>query len=305
MISDILGDEDHWGTWISRRRTSRASKHAGGNQGRRAQRGHHEECAGAGQRGRAHILGIDGQGRRPNPRGAVRPARGSRIRNITGTRSRSHRPAARHPRRRDDGARSTSRRGRDQDQLLGTSTRSRAARSGSTASSPSPLRARSTRQVANTSISPRSDLHRQGRGGQARKSRRAGRESPRVLTEGQEVKVKLPSDRGKVRLSMRVVDQDTGAELEDTRPPREPREGGGPRGDRDRGPRRDGGGGGRDRGPRRDGGGGRGRDDRGPRGEGGDRGDRGPRRDREGGPAKEEGPAPEFAPAFLTNRDDD
>ena len=136
-----------------------------------------------------------------------------------------------------------------------------------------------------------------------------------VVSEGMEVKVKVleVDPRGKVRLSMRVVDQETGAELEDTRPPREPRE----RGDRgDRGPRRDGdrgrGGGGRgrdDRGPRRDDRGGRDdrprgddrgprrddRDDR-PRGEG--RGDRGPRRERE------EGPEPEFAPAFLT-RDDD
>jgi polyribonucleotide nucleotidyltransferase len=115
-----------------------------------------------------------------------------------------------------------------------------------------------------------------------------------VLAEGQEVKVKVLEidPRGKVRLSMRVVDQTTGEELPDTRPPREPREGGdrdrGPRGDR--GPRRDG-----DRGPRRDGG------DRGPRrdrGEGG--GDRGPRRER----SADEGPAPDFAPAFLT-RDDD
>ena len=61
-----------------------------------------------------------------------------------------------------------------------------------------------------------------------------------VVSEGQEVKVKVLEidPRGKVRLSMRVVDQETGAELEDTRPPREPREGGdrGPRGDRgDRG----------------------------------------------------------------------
>jgi len=129
-----------------------------------------------------------------------------------------------------------------------------------------------------------------------------------VLSEGQDVKVKLleVDQRGKVRLSMRVVDQETGAALEDTRPPREAREGGDrPRGgDRDRGPRRDGGGGrgseGRgDRGPRRDGGG-----DRGPRREGGGgegRGDRGPRR--EG--AREEGPAPEFAPAFLNRNDDD
>jgi polyribonucleotide nucleotidyltransferase len=119
-----------------------------------------------------------------------------------------------------------------------------------------------------------------------------------VLSEGQQVKVKVLEidPRGKVRLSMRVVDQETGAELEDTRPAREPREGGdrgsrGPRGDRgdrgDRGPRRDGGdrGGDRgDRGPRRD---------RGPRGEGGDRGPR-----NSGG--NDDGPAPEFAPAFLT-----
>jgi polyribonucleotide nucleotidyltransferase len=132
-----------------------------------------------------------------------------------------------------------------------------------------------------------------------------------VLTEGQEVKVKLVEvdQRGKVRLSMRLVDQETGEEIPDTRPPREPREGGdrGPRGEgrgdrgdrgrggRDRGPRRDGD---RDRGPRREGGDRGGRDDRGPRGEG--RGDRGPRR--EGG--GDEGPAPEFAPAFLTGGGD-
>jgi polyribonucleotide nucleotidyltransferase len=113
-----------------------------------------------------------------------------------------------------------------------------------------------------------------------------------VVSEGQEVKVKVLEidQRGKVRLSMRVVDQETGEELPDTRPPREPREGGdrGPRGDR----------GDRGRGPRREG-------DRGPRRERGDRGDRGdrPRRERsEGG--NDDGPAPDFAPAFLT-RDDD
>ena len=123
-----------------------------------------------------------------------------------------------------------------------------------------------------------------------------------ILSEGQEVKVKLleVDQRGKVRLSMRLVDQETGEELPDTRPPREPREGGdrGPRGDRgDRGDRHRGGRGRDDRGPRRDRGG---RDDRGPRG---DRGDRGPRRDREGG--NDDGPAPEFAPAFLTGGDDE
>jgi len=122
-----------------------------------------------------------------------------------------------------------------------------------------------------------------------------------VLTEGQEVKVKVLEidPRGKVRLSMRVVDQETGAELEDTRPAREPREGG-DRGDRgDRGPRGEGRGDRGDRGGDRRREGGRG-GDRGPRREGGDRG---PRRERsEGG--NDDGPAPEFAPAFL-KRDDD
>ncbi|WP_019051730.1 polyribonucleotide nucleotidyltransferase [Sphingobium xenophagum] len=111
-----------------------------------------------------------------------------------------------------------------------------------------------------------------------------------VVSEGQEVKVKVLEidPRGKVRLSMRVVDQETGEELEDTRPPREARE---PRGDR--GPRRDGGG---DRGPRREGGEGRGDRGRGPRRDGGDRG---PRRERsEGG--NEDGQAPGGLPDFLT-----
>ena len=117
-----------------------------------------------------------------------------------------------------------------------------------------------------------------------------------VLSEGQQVKVKVLEidPRGKVRLSMRVVDQETGAELEDTRPARAPREGGdrGPRGDREggRGPRREGGDreGGREGGrggPRRD------RGDRGPRREGGNGGN---------GGGRDDGPAPEFAPAFLT-----
>ncbi|MBH5323193.1 polyribonucleotide nucleotidyltransferase [Aurantiacibacter sediminis] len=66
-----------------------------------------------------------------------------------------------------------------------------------------------------------------------------------VVSEGDEVKVKVLEidGRGKVRLSMRVVDQETGEELEDTRPPREPRGDKGGRGGGDRrGPR-----GGRDR----------------------------------------------------------
>jgi polyribonucleotide nucleotidyltransferase len=82
-----------------------------------------------------------------------------------------------------------------------------------------------------------------------------------VVSEGMEVKVKVLEidQRGKVRLSMRVVDQETGEELEDTRParePREPREGGrgGDRGGDRRGPRGGGGGRGGDRGGRSGGG---------------------------------------------------
>ncbi|MEL7691186.1 polyribonucleotide nucleotidyltransferase [Citromicrobium bathyomarinum] len=109
-----------------------------------------------------------------------------------------------------------------------------------------------------------------------------------VVSEGQEVKVKVLEidNRGKVRLSMRVVDQETGEELEDTRPPREPRGDKGDRGPRgDRGGDRRGGRGGRG------GGGGRGRD--------GDRGgDRGGKGGDNGG-----GDGPAHMPAFL--RDDD
>ncbi len=69
-----------------------------------------------------------------------------------------------------------------------------------------------------------------------------------VVNEGDEVKVKVIGldDRGKVKLSMRVVDQETGEELEDTRPPREPRDRSGD-GDGDDGGRRP-----RRRRPRRD-----------------------------------------------------
>ena len=62
------------------------------------------------------------------------------------------------------------------------------------------------------------DLHRQPR------HERVERPTD-VVSEGMAVKVKVLEidPRGKVRLSMRVVDQETGEELEDTRPPREPR----------------------------------------------------------------------------------
>jgi len=94
-----------------------------------------------------------------------------------------------------------------------------------------------------------------------------------VVSEGQEVKVKVLEidQRGKVRLSMRVVDQETGEELEDTRPPREPRA------DRE--------GGGR---------GGRGGDRRGRSGGGGRDRDRGPRRERSGDEGGGEGHVPDF-----------
>ena len=106
-----------------------------------------------------------------------------------------------------------------------------------------------------------------------------------VVKEGQAVKVKVLEidPRGKVRLSMRVVDQETGAALEDSRPAREPR-GDRPSGDRPdrgdrRGPRGNDRGGDRDRGPRPDRG-----------------GDRGPRPDRA---PREEGAEPAHMPAFL------
>ena len=102
-----------------------------------------------------------------------------------------------------------------------------------------------------------------------------------VVSEGQKVKVKVLEidNRGKVRLSMRVVDQETGEELEDTRPPREKREGGGDRGGR----------GGDRRGPRGGGGG---------RGRGGDRGPRGGGRDNDGG-GNNDGGGADHMPAFL------
>lgn len=79
-----------------------------------------------------------------------------------------------------------------------------------------------------------------------------------VVKEGQEVYVKLLGfdDRGKVRLSMRVVDQETGQEL----PPEPPREGG-EGGEGEGGERRER----RDRGGRGGGGGGRDRERRPPR----------------------------------------
>ncbi|MBZ6378225.1 polyribonucleotide nucleotidyltransferase [Pacificimonas flava] len=102
-----------------------------------------------------------------------------------------------------------------------------------------------------------------------------------VLEEGQEVYVKVLAvdDRGKVRLSMRVVDQETGEELEDTRPPRE-------EGDREGGDRKRRGRGGRgnDRGGDRDGG------DR-----GGDRGrGRGRRDDKKSDDDGADAPLPDF-----------
>ncbi len=56
-----------------------------------------------------------------------------------------------------------------------------------------------------------------------------------IINEGDTVKVKVLGidDRGKVKLSMRLVNQETGEELEDTRPPRQPR------GDKPRRGRRD------------------------------------------------------------------
>lgn len=95
-----------------------------------------------------------------------------------------------------------------------------------------------------------------------------------VVSEGDEVKVKVLEidQRGKVRLSMRLVDQETGEELEDSRPPREPR------------------------GEKREGG--RGGDRRGPRGNRARGGDRGGRRSRNEGGSEDSGDAGHM-PDFL------
>jgi polyribonucleotide nucleotidyltransferase len=101
-----------------------------------------------------------------------------------------------------------------------------------------------------------------------------------VVKEGDKVKVKFlgQDERGKIRLSMRVVDQETGADItEQVKAQRDAeRAERGESGDReergDRPPRRD----------RDD------RGDRGPRRDRGDRGDRGPREERgEGGERRE------------------
>lgn len=105
-----------------------------------------------------------------------------------------------------------------------------------------------------------------------------------VLSEGQTVKVKVLAvdERGKVKLSMRVVDQETGEELPDTRPPREPRS------DGDR--------------PRRNNNGGRGRGGEGRSSDG----QRRPRRNddrQEGGRESDNGQEGGELPAFLTGDD--
>ena len=91
-------------------------------------------------------------------------------------------------------------------------------------------------QVDHLGAGSRRDLHRQGREGRRLRRlrellRRQGRPGPRaarspanasprpsdVLSEGQTVKVKLLGfdDRGKTKLSMKVVDQETGEDLTD------------------------------------------------------------------------------------------
>jgi len=63
-----------------------------------------------------------------------------------------------------------------------------------------------------------------------------------IVSEGDMVKVKVLGidDRGKVRLSMRLVNQETGEEIPDDRPPQQPREGRGPGPDGGRRRRREG-----------------------------------------------------------------
>jgi polyribonucleotide nucleotidyltransferase len=116
---------------------------------------------------------------------------------------------------------------------------------------------------------------------------------------GDEVEVQvvgIEPDTGKIRLSRKpLLPPPTEEELAAARSSRPPRDGGGEGGgyrggDRDRGGDRHRGGGDRDRGPRRDGGGGGGGfRDRGPRREGGPREDRGPRREGGDRPPRRDG----------------
>ena len=317
VISDILGDEDHLGDMDFKvagtvRRHHRA---ADGHQGRRHHRGDHEDRSRPGEGRPCSHPRRNGQGARSHPRGAVgsRAAHRDHV-DPQGQDPRSHRHRRQgHPRnRRDDRRQGRHRRRRhDQDRVVGPG-QIEAARNWirGIVAEPEPGTIY-TGKVASLVDFGAFVTFMPGKDGLVHVSEIKNErvENVRdVLTEGQEVKVKLleVDQRGKVRLSMRLVDQETGEELPDTRPPREPREGGdrGPRGDRGDRHRGGGRGGDRDRGPRRDGGGrdgGRGGDrDRGPRG---DRGDRGPRREREGG--ENEGQAPEFAPAFLTGDKED
>jgi polyribonucleotide nucleotidyltransferase len=304
-----LGDEDHLGDMDFKvAGTSEGVTFAAdGHQGRRNHRGDHEDRSRPGEGRPCSHPRRDGQGARPHARGAFgsRAAHRDHV-DPEGQDPRSHRHGRQgHPRnRRGDRRQGRHRRRRhDQDRVV----RPGEDRSGpqldrGIVAEPEPGTIY-TGKVASLVDFGAFVTFMPGKDGLVHVSEIKNErvENVRdVLSEGQEVKVKLleVDQRGKVRLSMRLVDQETGEELPDTRPPREPREGGdrGPRGDRgDRGDRgRHGRGGDRDRGPRRD------RGDRGDRGPRGDRGDRGPRRE-EGG----EGNAPEFAPAFLTGDDKD
>ncbi len=110
-----------------------------------------------------------------------------------------------------------------------------------------------------------------------------------VVKVGDEMKVKviLIDDTGRIKLSRKQALKELGIEDTMKSAPREGGDAGGgaPRGDRP--PRREGGGGG-DRGPRRD--------DRGPRREGGGGGDRGPRREGGDRPPRREPPRSDDAP---------
>ena len=225
VLSDILGDEDHLGDMDFKVAGTVRGHHraADGHQGRRHHRGDHEGRPRPGEgRPRAHPR-RNGQGARPHPRPSCRPTRrGSRrcqipkdkIREVIGTGGKVIREIV---------ATTGAKVDIDDEGVIKISSSDlaqiEAARQWihGIVAEPEPGTIY-TGKVANIVDFGAFVTFMPGKDGLVHVSEIKNErvENVRdVLTEGQEVKVKLleVDQRGKVRLSMRVVDQETGAEL--------------------------------------------------------------------------------------------
>ena len=244
VLSDILGDEDHLGDMDFKvAGTSEGiTSPADGHQDRRHHRGDHGPALEQAKDGRAHILGemakaLDhARDRAVGPRAAHRDDADRQGEDPR--RHRHRRQGDPRDRRRNRRQGRHRRRGRDQDRSSDLA-QIEAARKWIRGIVEEP----EVGKIYNGKVVNIVDFgafvnFMRGKDGLVHVSEMKNErveKSADVVSEGQEVKVKVleVDQRGKVRLSMRVVDQETGAELPDTRPPREPREGGdrGPRGD--------------------------------------------------------------------------